>query len=89
MVHQHSRVEKLPEELLEAFAAADLDKSGLVSAKVLRNLLQNWGERLSPREVDNIFREANISNSGMIKYAEFVKICCSTRVLLIPAPDYY
>ena len=33
--------------------------------------------------VDQIFREANISTNGMVKYEEFVKIVCA------PVPDYY
>ena len=33
--------------------------------------------------VDQIFREANISPNGMVKYEEFVKIVCA------PVPDYY
>ena len=33
--------------------------------------------------VDQVFREANISNHGMVNYSEFVKIVCA------PVPDYY
>ena len=33
--------------------------------------------------VDQIFREANISPNGVVKYEEFVKIVCA------PVPDYY
>jgi len=45
--------------------------------------LVKWGEKLSPREVDQIFREANIHPNGQVKYEEFVKIVCA------PVPDYY
>jgi len=83
VMHQHSSVEKLPDEVLAAFKAGDLDKKGTISARHLRNILQNWGEGLTQREVDNIFREANIHNLSSIKYSDFVKICCA------PVPDYY
>lgn len=82
--HQRSNVEKLPDEVLAAFKAFDLDKKGTISARHLRHLLQHWGEGLSFREVENIFREANLhNNNSQIRYEDFVKICCA------PIPDYY
>lgn len=84
IMHSHSTVEKLPDEVLTAFKAGDTDKRGTIQARHLRHILQNWGEGLSQREVDNIFREANVSNNNSnIRYSDFVKICCA------PVPDYY
>ncbi|XP_050677100.1 calmodulin-like protein 4 [Leptidea sinapis] len=83
VMHIHSRAENLPHEVVNAFKAADIEKKGTIPAKQLRNLLQNWGEGLSAREIDNIFREANVSNNGLIRYEDFVKIACA------PVPDYY
>lgn len=83
VMHQHSKVENMPNELIEAFKAADVDKKGIITARQLRNLLQNWGECLSVREIDNIFREANVQNNGLVCYSDFVKIACA------PVPDYY
>lgn len=83
IMHQHSKVENLPDEVIDAFKASDMLHKGTVPAKQLRHLLQNWGEGLSYREVDNIFREANVGNNGVIRYADFVKIACA------PVPDYY
>uniref|UniRef100_A0A2H1WLS3 SFRICE_028998 n=1 Tax=Spodoptera frugiperda TaxID=7108 RepID=A0A2H1WLS3_SPOFR len=51
VMHIHSRAENLPNEVVNAFKAGDTDKSGVIPAKQLRNLLQNWGEGLSAREV--------------------------------------
>ncbi|KAF4521539.1 hypothetical protein B566_EDAN009507, partial [Ephemera danica] len=50
VMHAHSRVEKLPTEVLAAFRAADSKRTGMVSAKELRHILLNWGERLSAKE---------------------------------------
>jgi Ca2+-binding EF-hand superfamily protein len=50
VMHAHSQVEKLPTEVLAAFKAADPRRTGLVSAKDLRHILLNWGERLSVKE---------------------------------------
>lgn len=43
----------------------------------------NWNQLSLYIAVDQIFREANISPNGMVKYEEFVKIVCA------PVPDYY
>ncbi|XP_055383467.1 calmodulin-like protein 4 [Condylostylus longicornis] len=83
IMHQHSKVENLPDEIIAAFKAADTENRGTISARQLRHLLQKWGEGLSVREIDNIFREANVSNNGTIRYSDFVKIACA------PVPDYY
>lgn len=83
VMHVHSRAEDLPREIVNAFKAADGEGKGVISAKHLRHLLQNWGERLSVKEVDRIFREANVNNNSMVRYEDFVKIACA------PVPDYY
>lgn len=76
--------EDVPRELLEAFRGMDPGRRGVVKARDLWHILVKWGERLSPREVDQLFREANINpNGGTVKYEEFVKIVCA------PVPDYY
>lgn len=51
VMHQHSKVENLPDEVISAFQAADKHGKGTIPAKQLRNLLQHWGEGLSVREV--------------------------------------
>lgn len=51
VMHQHSRVENLPDEVIAAFKAGDLAGKGTIPARQLRHLLQNWGEGLSVREV--------------------------------------
>lgn len=54
VMHQHSKVENLPDEVVAAFKAADPQNTGVIPARQLRNLLQNWGEGLSVREVSCI-----------------------------------
>lgn len=83
VMHIHSRVENLPKEIVDAFKAGNPGNNGTIPAKQLRHMLQNWGECLSVKEVDRIFREANVNNNSMVKYEEFVKIACA------PVPDYY
>merc|ERR1712127_141239 len=83
IMHSHSKKESIPKELLEAFRGMDPGRKGYIPAKDLWHILAKWGEKLSPREVDQIFREANIQPNGRVNYEEFVKIVCA------PVPDYY
>lgn len=50
VMHIHSQTEDLPREVIEAFQAADPNKTGTIPAKQLRHMLLNWGERLSTKE---------------------------------------
>ncbi|XP_071451221.1 calmodulin-like protein 4 [Hetaerina americana] len=83
VMHIHSTVEDLPKEVVEAFRAGDHSRKGTIPAKQLRHILLKWGEKLSPKEVEQIFREANVTPNGMVRYEDFVKIACA------PVPDYY
>lgn len=49
-MHNHCRVEKLPQEILEAFKASDRQHNGTIDSKHLKHLLQGWGEHLSRKE---------------------------------------
>lgn len=53
IMHQHSKVENLPDEVIAAFKAADPQNKGIISGRQLRHLLQNCGEGLSVREVSD------------------------------------
>jgi len=49
-LHKHNQVEKIPDEILDAFKAADVHNKGTIPAKELKHILGKWGEKLSPRE---------------------------------------
>ncbi|CAH1390505.1 unnamed protein product [Nezara viridula] len=83
VMHSHSRVEDLPREIVDGFKAGDTAKTGTVSASHLKHMLLHWGEQLSAKEVEQIFREANVTPGSMVNYEDFVKIACA------PVPDYY
>jgi Ca2+-binding EF-hand superfamily protein len=80
-------VEKLPDEILEAFKAYEKScggkATGKINARELKNILTMNFERLTEREIQNIFREANVNMNGEINYTEFLKIVSA------PVPDYY
>lgn len=50
VMHTHNQVEKVPDEILDAFRAADPKGKGVIPAKELKHILGRWGEKLSPRE---------------------------------------
>lgn len=62
------------EELIEAFKVFDQDGDGFISAGELRYSMANLGERLTDAEVDEMIREADMDNDGLINYDEFVKM---------------
>nr|CAG4648333.1 EOG090X0GKM [Moina brachiata]SVE93333.1 EOG090X0GKM [Moina brachiata] len=82
IMHTHTTKENATKDLKAAFKAADTNGRGTISSKELRQILSGWGERLSTREVDQIFREANVKPNAPIRYDEFIKYVSS------PIPDY-
>nr|CAG4638126.1 EOG090X0GKM [Chydorus sphaericus] len=82
VMHTHTVKEKSAKDIQAAFRASDTRGRGTISYKELRHILSGWGEKLSPREVDQLFREANIKPNTPIKYDELIKI------LIAPVPDY-
>ncbi|KAH7946111.1 hypothetical protein HPB49_020515 [Dermacentor silvarum] len=83
IMHAHSEKESIPDEIVKAFRASDRSGSGQISGRELRRILLNWGEKLTPREVEAIFREARISPNGPVQYNDLVRVVCA------PVPDYY
>lgn len=49
-MHNHCRIEKLPDEVLAAFKANDRQHSGTIHSKHLKHMLQGWGEHLNSKE---------------------------------------
>lgn len=50
IMHQHTKKEAIPREIVQAFRGHDSARRGLISARALRHILLRWGECLSPRE---------------------------------------
>ncbi|GAB1600038.1 calmodulin-like [Argonauta hians] len=82
VLHEHSQTENVKTEILRAFQTHDSDKKGFVSARDLRHVLKNIGDKLTDQEVNNLLREFRISPDGPVYYETFLK------QLLTPIPDY-
>jgi len=60
------------QEMRDAFKVFDRDGSGSISAKELRHVMANLGEKMTDEEIDEMIREADIDGDGEIDYEEFV-----------------
>lgn len=81
VMHTHSKKEKVPQEIIDAFRASDSYRNGQILTRDLKHILGRWGEKLDHKEIDALFREANI-NGSYIKYEDFI------RIITAPVPDY-
>lgn len=53
------------------FSLFDGNNSGKISASEIRNVLANWGMKLSYEEIDREIRRVDINGDGMLSYKEF------------------
>ncbi|XP_006758453.1 PREDICTED: calmodulin-like protein 4 isoform X1 [Myotis davidii] len=82
IMHMQIKQEDPKKEILLAMLMADKEKKGYIMASELRSKLMRLGEKLTHKEVDDLFREANIEPNGKVKYDEFI------QKIAIPVPDY-
>ncbi|XP_053676559.1 neo-calmodulin-like [Anopheles nili] len=58
-------------ELYAAFKVFDKNGDGFLSVEELSDVMQNFGERLTPKELQDLLEEADIDGDGRINYEEF------------------
>jgi len=56
------------EEILEAFRVFDPQFTGVVSVAQFRQVMMNYGERLSENDVDDLIALADVDRKGDIRY---------------------
>ena len=62
------------EEIREVFNVLDIDGSGFISAKELKQVMTDLGDNPSDSEVEELMRYADIDGDGKVSYEEFVTI---------------
>lgn len=67
----------IDEELLEAFRVFDRDGNGYITSNELKNVMITLGEYLTPDEVEELVKEADLDGDGQINYEEFIKLMMS------------
>ncbi|DBA00005.1 TPA: hypothetical protein N0F65_002008 [Lagenidium giganteum] len=58
----------------EAFALFDKDSSGDIDRQELEGVMTALGQRLSPKEIDAIMKQADTDGDGKISFVEFVSL---------------
>lgn len=74
MIEAQMQKAETEEEIKEAFRVFDRESNGTMSHTELRNVLTNMGDRLTEDEADEIIRDADVDNDGLIQIDEFVKM---------------
>ncbi|XP_021496136.1 calmodulin-like protein 4 isoform X1 [Meriones unguiculatus] len=82
IMHTQVKQEDPKKEILLAMLMADKEKKGYIMASELRSKLTKLGEKLTHKEVDDLFKEAGIEPNGQVKYDTFIQ-----RITL-PVQDY-
>ncbi|XP_027781676.1 calmodulin-like protein 4 isoform X3 [Marmota flaviventris] len=81
-MHTQIKQEDPKKEILLAMLMADKEKKGYIMASELRAKLTRLGEKLTQKEVEDLFKEANIEPNGKVKYDEFI------QKITLPVQDY-
>jgi len=74
MMAQNMQNNGTEDEFRNAFKSFDNDNTGVISAKELRYIMTNFGEKLISEDVDEMIREANVDEDGNINYNTFVNM---------------
>ncbi|XP_056427600.1 calmodulin-like protein 4 isoform X2 [Hyla sarda] len=82
IMYRQQKQEDPENEILVAMLMTDRQKKGLIPLAELKAKLCRMGEKLTPEEVDDLFRDAEVGPDGMVKYEDFV------RKMTLPLPDY-
>ncbi|ELT88073.1 hypothetical protein CAPTEDRAFT_162839 [Capitella teleta] len=60
------------EEIIEAFKVFDKDGDGFLSAKELKQVMLNLGEKMTDEEIEEMIKEADEDMDGKVSYREFL-----------------
>jgi len=74
MAKQKQAEENIREELMETFKIFDKANTGTVSRQELRHVLTTIGEQLTEDEIEEMIKEADLSQDGKLVIEEFVKL---------------
>ncbi|XP_018408343.1 PREDICTED: calmodulin-like protein 4 isoform X2 [Nanorana parkeri] len=81
-MYRQQKQEDPENEILVAMLMTDQQKKGVIPLAELKSKLTLMGEKLTPEEVDDLLRDAEVGPDGMVKYEAFV------RKITLPVPDY-
>lgn len=77
LMHKRAKQSDIEEELVEAFRIFDKEGNGLIPTSEFKHIMLTLGEKLNEEEVEEMMKEADSKNEGVIDYKEFAKLMLS------------
>ncbi len=74
MMNRRNKETDAEDDVINAFRVFDSDADGIISSTELRHIMTTLGDKLNDAEVDEMIREADVDNNGLIYYEEFVRM---------------
>ena len=68
------RSEEVQEEIIETFKKFDVDNNGLIGPEDIYNLLHSFNQDITIGEAEDMIKNVDIDDDGMVNYQEFVKM---------------
>ena len=76
MMSQKMKETDTEEEMREAFRVFDQDGDGQISSQELRQVMANLGEKLTDDEIDDMIKEADKDQDGLVSFEGRSLIAC-------------
>ncbi len=74
LMNKKLRNEDVEEEIIETFKKFDQDNNGLIGPEDIYNLLHNFNQDITISEAEEMIKNIDIDDDGMVNYKEFVKM---------------
>lgn len=71
---------EIREEMVKAFNLFDVDGSGGITMDNLRHVANQLGETMTDKELEEMIKEADLNNDGVVDAAEFLRIMKKTEL---------
>ena len=68
------RNDEVQEEIVETFKKFDQDNNGLIGPEDIYNLLHSFNQDITISEAEEMIKNVDIDDDGLVNYKEFVKM---------------
>ena len=74
LMERKLRNEDVEEEIIETFKKFDQDNNGLIGPEDIYNLLHSFNQDITISEAEEMIKNVDIDDDGLVNYQEFVKM---------------
>ena len=74
LMERSLRNEEVEEEIIETFKKFDQDNNGLIGPEDIYNLLHSFNQDITISEAEEMIKNVDIDDDGLVNYQEFVKM---------------